>query len=250
MEEITQIIRETSSMGAQELLKWSAEKFPGIVFATSFGAEDMILLDLICKLKLPIEVITLDTGRLPKETYALMERCREKYQIPIKTYFPDQQKVEEMVNQKGFYSFQESIENRKECCRFRKIESLRRALQGKAAWITGLRKSQSVTREEMQKVESDNFFGNIIKINPLRDWSEEEVWGYLKENNVPYNTLHDQGYPSIGCEPCTRAIKPGEDVRAGRWWWENPEQKECGLHRYNNNISDNKIITDKEISED
>ncbi len=232
-------VRETESYnqqfeekGAESILRWAAEKFAGkIVFASSFGAEDTVVIDLICRYKLPIQVITLDTGRLPTETYDLIEVMRKRYEMPIQIYFPQTNAVEKLTSEKGLFSFRESIANRKECCQIRKIEPLRRALEGKEAWITGIRKDQSVTRTIAQKVEFDEF-NQMIKINPILDWSEEMVWDYIKENKVPYNNLHDLGYPSIGCQPCTRAIKDGEDIRAGRWWWENPDQKECGLHGY------------------
>lgn len=227
-------IETVQNLSAEEVLSWAYKTFSSeLLFATSFGAEDMVLFDMIARFNLPITIITLDTGRLPVETYELMERVRERYSISVGVYFPNQQDVENLVLTKGFFSFRDSVENRKECCQIRKIEGLRRALKGKKAWLTGLRQAQSVTRETMKLVENDAFFGDIVKINPLKDWSEEQVWDYLKKYRVPYNRLHDQGYPSIGCAPCTRAIAVGEDIRAGRWWWENPEQKECGLHRYN-----------------
>lgn len=217
---------------AEDILTWAAEKFSGkIIFASSFGAEDMVVIDLIDKYQLPINVITLDTGRLPQETYDLIEMTKKKYNIPIKVYYPKTDAVEKLASEKGLFSFRESVDNRKECCQIRKIEPLQRALEGKEAWITGIRKNQSVTRTIAQKIEFDEANG-ILKINPLLDWSEEMVWNYLQERKVPYNILHDQGYPSIGCQPCTRAIGKGEDIRAGRWWWEDPEQKECGLHGY------------------
>ncbi len=217
---------------AEDILAWAAEKFSGkIIFASSFGAEDMVVIDLIDRNKLPIKVITLDTGRLPQETYDLIEMTKKKYNIPIQIYYPKTDTVEKLASEKGLFSFRESIANRKECCQIRKIEPLRRALEGKEAWITGIRKDQSVTRTIAQKMEFDEA-NRMIKINPLLDWSDEMVWNYLKEKKVPYNILHDRGYPSIGCQPCTRAIGEGEDIRAGRWWWENPEQKECGLHGY------------------
>ena len=159
-----------------------------------------------------------------------MERVRVRYQMPIVSYFPDREAVEKLEREKGYYSFRESVENRKECCGIRKVVPLKRALSGLSAWMTGLRREQSVTRTEMQALEWDEGNG-IAKVNPLIDWSEQQTWDYIKTNNVPYNALHDSGFPSIGCAPCTRAVKPGEDVRAGRWWWENPENKECGLHQ-------------------
>jgi phosphoadenosine phosphosulfate reductase len=159
-----------------------------------------------------------------------MERVRERYGLTVQSYFPDREAVERLEREKGFYSFRESIEARKECCGIRKVEPLRRALSGLRAWMTGLRASQAVTRTDMHAFEWDEGNG-LAKVNPLIDWSDEQTWDYVRANDVPYNRLHDQGFPSIGCAPCTRAIQPGEDIRAGRWWWENPENKECGLHR-------------------
>ncbi len=216
---------------AEEIIRWAADTFGSeIAFANSFGAEDVALTDVISKVAPEIRVFTLDTGRLHDETYDVMERVRVRYEMPIVSYFPEREAVEELEREKGYYSFRESIENRKECCGIRKVAPLKRALSGMKAWMTGLRRDQSVTRTEMEALEWDEGNG-IAKVNPLIDWSEKQVWDYIKANNVPYNALHDTGFPSIGCAPCTRAIKPGEDVRAGRWWWENPENKECGLHR-------------------
>ena len=215
----------------QEVLRWALETFQDkIALASSFGVEDVALIDMMVKISPKARIFTLDTGRLNEETYEVMDRIREKYHINFEAYFPDREKVETLERTKGFYSFRQSIENRKECCGIRKVEPLNKALASLDAWITGLRRAQSVTRTDIAKVEVDAAHHNIYKINPIADWSEKEVWDYVKKNQVPYNKLHDQGYPSIGCSPCTRAVKPGEDVRAGRWWWENPEQKECGLH--------------------
>jgi phosphoadenosine phosphosulfate reductase len=200
-----------------------------ITFATSLGAEDQAITHMISKINKSANIITLDTGRVFPETYDLLHRTVNRYQIKIKSFYPDTAQVEEMVNSKGINLFYESIENRKLCCHVRKIVPLQRALQGMDAWITGLRREQSVTRTDLKIVEWDAANG-LIKINPLLEWSEEQVWGYIKLNDIPYNKLHDQGFPSIGCQPCTRAIEKGEDLRAGRWWWEMPDSKECGLH--------------------
>lgn len=200
-----------------------------IALASSFGAEDQILTDMIATHDGTARIFTLDTGRLPEETYALMDQTNRKYGISITLYFPESFAVETLCASQGMYGFRESVENRKECCRIRKIAPLRRALEGLDVWITGLRRCQSPTRETMEMVEWDEANG-LIKLNPLIEWSDEEVWEYIHARNVPYNALHDQGYPSIGCAPCTRAIREGEDIRAGRWWWEHPEHKECGLH--------------------
>lgn len=198
-------------------------------FSTSLGIEDQVLLDLLVKTKLPFTVFTLDTGRLFYETYNLLEKTERVYNLKIQTYFPNFEQVQKMVNEKGINLFYESVENRKECCRVRKLEPLARALKQAKVWMTGLRREQSVTRTEMLFAEWD-FSHNVLKINPLIDWTLDEIWNYAKEHKVPYNPLHDQNFPSIGCAPCTREVLPGEDIRAGRWWWENPNTKECGLH--------------------
>jgi len=214
-----------------EWLKQAEREFaPDMVFACSFGAEDVVLVDMIAKHAPLIRVVTLDTGRLPEPTYEVMDACREKYGIDISVYFPDASDVEEMVREKGLNLFYGSIENRKRCCEIRKIRPLKRALAGARGWVTGLRREQAASRTEMQPVEDDKAFG-IKKFNPLIEWSEKDVWNYIRSNDVPYNKLHDQFYPSIGCAPCTRAISAGEDPRSGRWWWENDDAvAECGLH--------------------
>jgi phosphoadenosine phosphosulfate reductase len=176
-----------------------------------------------------VRVFTLDTGRLPPETYDVMERVRVRYGIGIATYAPDAAAVGALEGERGFFSFRRSVEERKDCCGIRKVEPLRRALAPLRAWVTGLRREQAPTRTGVAVVERDAAHG-LVKVNPLAQWTESEVWAYIRGHDVPYNALHDQGYPSIGCAPCTRAIRPGEDVRAGRWWWENPELRECGLH--------------------
>ncbi len=231
IQEITQAAADLEKKSAEEVLRWSAERFPKIAFASSFGAEDVVVIEIIARLKLNIPVFTLDTGRLNEETYEVMDKIRSRYGISITSYFPERAAVEKLEREKGFYSFRESIENRKECCSIRKVEPLNRALAGLDAWVTGLRREQAVTRTVLPKLEQDAAHGNIAKVNPLADWTTQQVWEHIKKQNVPYNRLHDQNYPSIGCAPCTRAVKPGEDIRAGRWWWENPEHKECGLHK-------------------
>ena len=200
-----------------------------LAFANSFGAEDMVLTDLILSNALPITVFSLDTGRLPAETYSLIGEVERRYGKKLEIYFPDAGAVEAFVRSHGINAFYDSVELRKACCGVRKMEPLRRALAGRKAWITGLRAAQSVTRAGLPVRETDTANG-LEKLNPLTDWTETEVWAYIRIIEVPYNALHDQFYPSIGCAPCTRAIALGEDVRAGRWWWENPETKECGLH--------------------
>ncbi|MBI2844201.1 MAG: phosphoadenylyl-sulfate reductase [Armatimonadetes bacterium] len=216
---------------AYEIVQWSVREFGSrVALASSFGAEDMVLLDMLARADARARVFLLDTGRLHQETYDLVDTARARYGIGIEVYFPERGSVERLMMEKGPNSFYRSVEDRKECCRIRKVEPLARALSSVDAWITGLRRSQSVTRADVGVVETDEAHGGILKINPLASWSEEDVWSYVRDNNVPHHPLHDRGFPSIGCAPCTRAIEPGEDVRAGRWWWENPEHKECGLH--------------------
>jgi phosphoadenosine phosphosulfate reductase len=223
--------KDFEAKSPEELLRWSMDQYGDKAgLASSFGMEDMVLIDMIAKLNGPITIFTLDTGRLHEETYELMDRVRSKYGLEIKTYFPDRDKVENLVRGKGFFSFRESVDNRKECCYIRKVEPLNRALGELKAWITGLRRSQGITRTDIPKVLEDADHPPLIKINPLAEWSEEQVMNYIIENNVPINILHKKNYPSIGCAPCTRPVEQGEDIRAGRWWWENPEHKECGLH--------------------
>jgi phosphoadenosine phosphosulfate reductase len=212
------------------LLKTIATEHQPPVLANSLGAEDMVLTDLIARNDLPIGVFSLDTGRLPVETYALLDALRSHYPgLDLQVFYPEHQALQQWVGLHGVNAFYRDVDLRKQCCALRKVEPLIRALKGKRAWITGMRRQQSVTRAELPFSEWDADHG-LMKFNPLADWSEQDVWHYLKTNLVPYNALHDQHYPSIGCSPCTRAISVGEDVRAGRWWWENPENKECGLH--------------------
>ena len=213
----------------EALLKRIAQDFSPAVFASSLAAEDMVLTDLILRAQLPIQVFTLQTGRLHPETLAVLDAIRAHYGVDIAQYTPDPAAVETYVQTHGLNAFYESIELRKACCHIRKVEPLNRALAGNKAWITGQRRAQSSTRNELLVQEDDAAHG-MQKFNPLADWSEQDVWHYIRSHQVPYNALHDRGYPSIGCEPCTRAIQPGEDIRAGRWWWESADQKECGLH--------------------
>jgi len=232
LSEIDDVARRAESWTPQEILGWALERFhPRIAFASSFGVEDVAVIHMLHELRPDARVFTLDTGRLPVETYDVMERIREAYGTPIEVYFPEGQAVETLQNEKGFFSFRLSVEERKRCCGVRKVEPLGRALSTLDAWTTGLRREQAVTRTVLPAVEIDPSHGGMVKVNPLVRWSEAQTWDYVRRHGVPYNRLHDQGYPSLGCAPCTRAIKPGEDVRAGRWWWENPETKECGLHR-------------------
>ena len=220
------------SLDSVEALKFISDKYRNkIVFTTSFGYEDQVITDIIFKNSIDIKVVTLDTGRLFKETYKVFSQTLDTYNKPIITYFPNNSDVEKMVSEKGPYSFYNSVENRKECCNIRKVELLNRALKGAELWITGIRAEQSPNREGMTFFELDEQ-RQIIKYNPLLLFTFEEVKKYVKENHVPYNVLHDSGFVSIGCEPCTRAINPGDDFRAGRWWWESNSEKECGLHTH------------------
>ena len=219
-----------------------ARDFSPAVFASSLAAEDMVLTDLILKDRLPIGIFSLETGRLHAETLSMIDRVKQTYGYDIALFKPEPEAVDAYVTRNGLNAFYDSVEMRKECCRIRKVEPLGRALNGNQAWITGQRRSQSTTRAELA-VQEDDLGHGMQKFNPLADWSEADIWEYLREHQVPYNVLHDRGYPSIGCEPCTRAIQPGEDVRAGRWWWENPESKECGLH-----VVDGKLIRIKSVA--
>jgi phosphoadenosine phosphosulfate reductase len=223
---------ELESKTAEDLLAWAFDSFhPRLALACSFQSEESVLIDMMHRLRgSDFRLFTLDTGRLNQETYACMDAVRERYGIQIEVFFPDAARVERMVREYGLNLFYKSIEFRKLCCGVRKVEPLNRALDGLKAWVTGLRREQAPTRTRIDKVEIDKAHSSIIKLNPLADWTQEQVWEYVQVHNLPYNRLHDQGYTSIGCAPCTRAVKAGEDVRAGRWWWENPDSKECGLH--------------------
>ncbi|GGY85517.1 phosphoadenylyl-sulfate reductase [Pseudoduganella plicata] len=225
----------------QTLERIAAEYSPA-VFASSLAAEDMVLTDLILKNRLGIGIFSLETGRLHKETLAMLDKVKERYGYDIALFRPQQEAVDGYVTQHGLNAFYDSVEMRRECCRIRKVEPLGRALAGNKAWITGQRRAQAATRSSLA-VHEDDPAHLMDKFNPLADWSEQDVWDYLRIHDVPVNALHAQGFPSIGCEPCTRAIEPGEDVRAGRWWWENPESKECGLH-----VVDGKLIRIKSVA--
>lgn len=216
---------------APEVLEYFSKEFGNkLAFATSLGAEDQILTEMIASIGSKVRIFTLDTGRLFPETYDLLDSTVKRYRVKIDVYFPDAARVEEMVSNKGINLFYESVENRKLCCHIRKIEPLTRALKDADAWISGLRREQSVTRQDGKLVEWDTN-NNKIKINPLIEWTNDDVWDYIRAKNIPYNKLHDKGFPSIGCLPCTRPVGPGEDIRSGRWWWEEPAMKECGLHK-------------------
>lgn len=221
---------QAAALDAAGRLRLAEAVFGGAaVVATSFGAEDQVLTDLLAGLGNPFELFTIDTGRLEQETFEVMEQTRRRYGVRIRLYFPDFRSVEAMVGQYGPNLFYEGVALRKRCCQVRKVEPLGRALSGRRAWICGLRREQSTTREGLAIFQADAQFG-LVKVCPLADWTEAQVWDYIRAHDVPYNRLHDAGYPSIGCASCTRAVAPGEDVRSGRWWWESPEHKECGLH--------------------
>lgn len=231
MKEIAeQLNKRFSGKTPEEILKYFLEEYRGhIGLASSLGIEDQVLTAMMCKIDSSALIFTLDTGRLFPETYSLIERTNMTYGIKVRLFFPDFREVEKMVSEHGVNLFYESEENRRMCCHVRKLEPLERAFAGLKVWICGLRREQSVTRTGNKVVEWDEA-NRMLKVNPLIDWTEEQTWEYIKKQGVPYNALHDKGFPSIGCQPCTRAVKPGEDIRAGRWWWESPDHKECGLH--------------------
>ena len=215
---------------AEEILRYCLDTFgPQVAFSTSLGAEDQVITHMLVQLNRPVKIFTLDTGRMFPETYEVLEATNKHFGIDIEIYFPDYKKVQQMVRERGINLFYQTIENRKLCCSIRKKEPIERALRGMQAWISGLRKDQSVERFFTPTAEWDEQY-QLYKLNPLLEWTEKQVWDYIKKYNIPYNKLHDKGFRSIGCQPCTRAIKPDEDFRAGRWWWEEKEKKECGLH--------------------
>ena len=219
-------------LGAEEILSWMIKNFhPRLALSCSFGApEGMLLLDLMHRIEPASRVFVLDTGRLPQATYDLMDRVRDRYGKPVEVVFPRAEDVQAMVREHGLNLFYESVERRQLCCRLRKVEPLRRYLADLDAWVSGLRRDQGVTRSEVKKVELDPVHPGIVKANPLADWTSDDVWKYVRGHSIPVNRLHAQGYPSVGCDPCSRAIREGEDPRAGRWWWENAQTKECGIH--------------------
>jgi len=215
----------------QEVLKWSLDNLhPRIAMASSFGAEDVVVIDMLMKINPKARIFTLDTGRLNQETYDVMDEIRKKYNVSIEVMFPDQNEVEQMVRVNGLNLFYHSVGNRKLCCGIRKVHPLNKILSTLDGWITGLRADQTEVRLNANKIEFDEQHNDIIKVNPIIEWTWEQTWDYIKKYDIPYNKLHDKGFPSIGCEPCTRAIKSDEPLRAGRWWWESDSQKECGLH--------------------
>jgi phosphoadenosine phosphosulfate reductase len=231
--EIEDAARRLAGATAEEVLRWGGERFgTNLAIASSFSIEDCVVIDLATK-ALPagvVRVFALDTGRLPEETYQTADRVRDRYGLTIEWHFPDRVKVEALLRAKGGYSFMDSLDSRHECCGLRKVVPLQRALGELGAWVTGLRREQAVTRTDAREVELDAANGGLGKLNPIIAWTDAQLWAYADANRVPVHPLHKKGYPSIGCAPCTRAVKPGEHPRAGRWWWENPESKECGLH--------------------
>jgi phosphoadenosine phosphosulfate reductase len=237
-ETVKRLQERIRDLTADAVLAWALRHFglQGIAFATSGGAEDQVITDLLAKTNPQVRIFTLDTRMLPPETYDVFARTADRYGVTIQVVRPEAASLEKMIETHGSELFHQSVAKRKLCCHVRKVEPLKKVLAGLEAWICGLRREQSVTRQSIQKIEWDETFG-LFKVNPLVDWTQPQVWEYIRTNGVPYNALHDQGYPSIGCAPCTRAVEPGQDIRAGRWWWENPEHKECGLH-----IRDGKIV--------
>jgi phosphoadenosine phosphosulfate reductase len=230
-ETVRALLTELEGASAEAVLADAARRFGGrVAFASSFGLEDQVLTAMIAEAKLDIPIFTLDTGRLYPETYDLIAHTKKRYGVTIHVYFPAAGEVEEMVDQDGVNCFRDSIEARKRCCEIRKVRPLRRAQIELDAWICGLRSGQGATRQRVEVAELDDAAG-LVKINPLAAWDEAGVWSYVRAHEVPYNPLHDAGFPSIGCAPCTRAVPEGEDARSGRWWWEGAEQRECGLHQ-------------------
>ncbi len=229
--DIDAVADEYETRSAEDVIRWALDRFgPMVAISTSFQAVGAVILDIAHHVDPDVRVFTIDTGRLPQETYDLIDRVREYYGISVDVYYPDNEELALMVSKHGINPFYRSVSLRLLCCNLRKVEPMNRALKDLDAWITGLRRSQDETRANVDKIEVDTGHGGIIKINPLADWSNDQVWEYIKANQVPYNELYDRGYTSIGCAPCTRTISPGEDLRAGRWWWEKGMPKECGIH--------------------
>lgn len=234
-QDIKKLNYDFSSSKAEDVLEWALEKLhPDIAIASSFQSQGVVLIDMAMKINPDARIFTLDTGRLNQETYDVMDAIRQKYDTDIEVLFPDAKEVEEMVREHGINLFYRGRDKRLLCCEIRKTNPLNRILETLDGWITSIRRTQTDARSDAMKFEIDELHGSILKVNPLVDWEEDDVWKYIKANDVPYNALHDKGYPSIGCEPCTRAVMPGEDPRAGRWWWESDSDKECGIH-FNNN---------------
>ncbi|WP_337173011.1 phosphoadenylyl-sulfate reductase [Paludisphaera sp.] len=215
----------------EDLLAWAFERFhPRLAIVTSFQIDTLVLIDMACQINRDVRVITVDTGRLPQETHDLIDRVRQKYGIEVEVRYPEAAHVEKMVRRNGMNLFRESVEKRLLCCHIRKVLPLQKALEDLDAWVTGLRRDQWATRSNIRKIDLDHDHGGIVKLNPLADWTHDDVWAYVREYDVPFHPLYEQGFTSLGCVPCTRPIQPGEDNRAGRWWWETNAPKECGMH--------------------
>ena len=231
-EDVAALNRQLEGGTPQDVLAWGLERYhPAIALASSFGAEDMVLIDMLSRINPASRVFTLDTLRLHTETYQVVDDTRRRYNTDLAVYYPDMEAIDQMTRERGYNCFYASVEDRKRCCGIRKVEPLERALGGLAAWITGLRRDQAPTRTGVDLVEIDEVHHGMIKLNPLAAWTNDDVWAYIRDHDVPYNQLHDQGFPSIGCAPCTRRVRPDEDPRAGRWWWESdPNARECGIH--------------------
>ncbi len=227
----TKLAVEFEGKSAEDVIRWALETFGDrVAVSTAFQAEGMAILDMAHGIDPNVSVFTIDTGRLPQETYDLVDRVRDRYGMVVEIYYPDHDELAQMVSKHGINPFYRSVSLRLRCCELRKVNPLKRALSSRDAWISGIRRDQGPTRADISKIEVDSAYDGIIKVNPLADWSSEQVWEYIKRNDVPYNALYDEGYTSIGCVPCTRPVRPGEDPRAGRWWWEKGVPKECGIH--------------------
>ncbi|MEO6230822.1 MAG: phosphoadenylyl-sulfate reductase [Ferruginibacter sp.] len=239
---ITQLLHQSGGLSISSFLKVLTEKFPGkVTFSTSFSFEDQVISHEILSNQLPVKIFTLDTGRLFAETYSVWSSTNAMYQTNIEAYYPNQDALQTFVGANGPNSFYESVANRKSCCGIRKVEPLKRALAGNAIWVTGLRAEHSSDRKDLPMLEWDEL-NQVIKYHPIINWTTEDVKNYIQKNRVPYNPLHDRGFVSIGCAPCTRAIQPGEDFRAGRWWWEDADKKECGLHVHDTTTKSNLTV--------
>jgi phosphoadenosine phosphosulfate reductase len=242
---VPELLEHLEGQTQPEMIALLCGLFPGkVTFSTSFGFEDQVITHQILSNNLPVSIFTLDTGRLFPETYSVWSRTIERYETKIKAYYPDAEKLQNLIEEKGPNLFYESPENRKDCCGVRKVEPLKRALKGNKIWITGLRAEQSAARQDLQPIEYDEVH-DVIKYHPIFNWTTDETRDYINQFNIPYNILHDRGFISIGCAPCTRAIRPGEDFRAGRWWWEDNSKKECGLHVHSAEVEDEIMLTEK-----
>lgn len=230
--DIDELVAEVADASAQDLLRWAIDRFRSrLAIATSFQIDGMAILDMAWRIDPGVRVFTVDSGRLHQETYDLMDRVRDRYGMAIEVYSPDPRELEPFVRDEGMNAFYRSVPLRLRCCEIRKVRPLTRALAGCDAWVTGVRRDHAASRSNAQTVGIDREHDGIVKINPLAGWNEEDVWAYIRAHDIPYNALYDQGYTSIGCVPCTRVVGPGEDSRAGRWWWEQDVPKECGIHR-------------------